>query len=63
MTILRQQRNGAVGVNRDDRARTGMADDGEIDRYAVGQRGALDAEIDHAKFQYGAAVMGHIERA
>ena len=46
VAILTQHRNRHVGIQRDDRARAGMADDCELDLHAARQLGGLDAEID-----------------
>ena len=51
VTILTQHRDRHVVIQRDDRARTGMTDDGEIDLHAAGQRRGLDAEINDTQFQ------------
>ena len=47
VAILTQHRNRHVGIQRDNRARAGMADDGELDLHAAEQFGGLDPKINH----------------
>ena len=59
VTVLREHRDGAVAIERDNRACAGMTNDGEVDCDAVGERGALDADVDDVEFKDGAAIGGH----
>jgi hypothetical protein len=49
MTILRQDGDHPVSVERHDCAGSRMMNDGKIDRDTIGQGGSLDPEIDNAE--------------
>ena len=62
VTVLREHRDRTVLVQRHDRAGSGMANYGQIEFQAIGQRDTLEPKIDHANFQNRATVRIHRHR-